>query len=94
MTGASGYQIAYRKKGTKSYKYKRTSKRSYTLSKLSGKILRELQSAEDSSYPLRNAGRRTRKTRDGKPPCDQRWSQGGFLIYDCSKQIVAERKNL
>lgn len=37
MTGASGYQIAYRKKGTKSYKYKRTSKRSYTLSKLSGK---------------------------------------------------------
>ncbi|MBS7008090.1 C1 family peptidase [Anaerostipes sp.] len=35
--GAGGYQIAYRKKGTKSYKYIRTSKRSYTISKLSRK---------------------------------------------------------
>lgn len=35
--GASGYEIAYRKKGSKSYKYRRTGKRSYTLSKLSRK---------------------------------------------------------
>lgn len=36
-TGASGYQIAYKKKGTSKWYYKYTTKTSYTLSKLSRK---------------------------------------------------------
>lgn len=67
--GASGYGIAYRKK-------------EQNLIRLRCALLKLLGKQNITEVTV---CRRTGENRAKKQPCDRKWSQGGFLVYDYSK---------